>query len=116
VDVVLVLLVLGVLVLAVSAYLGVRLLWASRQLDAVPASEDGRIPVAPDGSVAAKVDARLQRTRVRLESIVMPEPVAGDDLAPSAFSLRDRAQTYGILGVGLLGLAGAVVLGALLML
>jgi hypothetical protein len=103
-------------VLAICLWLGIRLLWASRQLDGATTPEDSRIPVAPDGSVAAKVDSRLQRARARVETMVMPGPVPGDDLAPSAFSLRDRAQTYGILGLGLLGLAGAVVLGALLML
>ena len=107
----LVLLVLGALVLAALLWTGVRLLWAGHQLD------DGalRVPVAPDGSVAAKVDARLARTRVRLETLVMPE-LGHDELRASAGAFRDRAQTYVVLGLGLLGVAAALVVGFLLVL
>jgi hypothetical protein len=108
-----VLAVLLVLALLAASYVGVRLVWAGRQLD--DAGLGDRIPVAPHGSVAAKVDARLQRARVAVEGLVMVDEVPGDDLAPSPSALRERAQTYSVLGVGLLCLAGAVVFGALLL-
>jgi len=44
---------------------------------------------------------------------VMPE-VEPDELRPSAGAYRDRAQTYLILGAGLLGLAACLVIGILL--
>jgi hypothetical protein len=110
---VLVLLVPGALVLVVCLYLGVRLTWAGRQLDSVTHAE--RIPVAPQGSVAAKVDARLERARTRVETMVSVEEVQAEDVAPLPGTYRNRAQTYSVLGVSLIGLAAAVAIGALLL-
>ena len=107
--------VLGALVLAALLWVGVRLLWAGRQLDGATHGGSTRIPVAPSGSVAAKVDARLQRARSSVETFVMPE-VDGDELHPSAGAFRQRAQTYVVLGTGLLGLAAMLVIGFLLVL
>ena len=109
------LLVLGVLVLLALLWVGVRLLLAGRQLDSVTTDGSARIPVAPSGSVAAKVDARLQRARSSVETFVMPE-VDGDELHPSAGASRQRAQTYLVLGTGLLGLAACLVIGFVLVL
>ncbi len=85
--------IIGAVVLAALLWVGVRLLWAGRQLDDIDARRLHRIPVAPSGSVAAKVDRRLQRTRAALETLVMPE-VEQEELHPSAGAFRDRAQTY----------------------
>jgi hypothetical protein len=115
VEGVLVLLILGVLVLAALVWGGSRLLLAGRQLDEVTPQGSTRIPVAPAGSVAAKIDARLQRTRTALETLVMPE-VEREELHPSAGAFRQRAQTYVVLGSCLLGLAATLVIGILLVL
>jgi hypothetical protein len=111
---VLVLLVLGALVLVVLLWVGVRLLLAGRQLDGVTPAGSHRIPVAPTGSVASKVDSRLQRARAAVETLVMPE-VEREELHPSAGAFRARAQTYLVLGTGLLGLAATLVVGFLLL-
>src|SRR5207244_4009502 len=95
---VLALLVAAALVLAALLWVGVRLLWAGRQLDEATPEGAARIPVAPDGSVAAKVDSRLQRARARVETLVMIE-VDHEELRPSVAASRDRAQTYAVLGL-----------------
>ena len=64
--------------------------------------------------MAAKVDRRLQQTRAALETLVMPE-VEQEELHPSAGAFRDRAQTYVVLGAGLLGVAAMLVIGFLLL-
>lgn len=110
-----VLVVLGALVLAALLWVGVRLLLAGRQLDRLTPAGAARIPVARSGSVASKVDDRLQRTRSAVETLVMPE-VDHAELQPSPAALRERAQTYSVLGLGLLGVAAALVLGVLLLL
>jgi hypothetical protein len=115
VEGVLPLLIAGALVLVAFLWVGVRLLWAGRQLDDVTPVGSTRIPVAPAGSVAAKVDRRLQQTRSALETLVMPE-VDPQELHPSAGAFRERAQTYIVLGAGLLGLAAMLVIGFLLLL
>ena len=110
-----VLLILGLLVLAALVWVGVRLLLAGRQLDEVTPEGSTRIPVAPSGSVAAKVDQRLQQTRAAVETLVMPEEVAPEELQPSVGAHRHRAQTYVVLGTGLLGLAVTIGVGILLL-
>jgi hypothetical protein len=107
--------ILGALVLVVLLWVGARLLLAGRQLDELTPEGSTRIPVAPSGSVAAKVDSRLQRTRSALETLVMPE-VEREELHPSAGAFRHRAQTYVVLGAGLLGVAAMLAIGILLML
>jgi hypothetical protein len=114
VDDVLPLVIIGSLVLASLLWGGIRLLWAGRQLDDLTPAGSTRIPVAESGSVAAKVDRRLQQTRAAVETLVMPE-VEQEELHPSAGAFRDRAQTYVVLGTGLLGLAAMFVIGFLLM-
>ena len=110
---VLALVIIGTLVLTAFLWVGARLLVAGRQLDDVTPAGSTRIPVAPRGSVAAKVDRRLQQTRSALETLVMPE-VEREELHPSAGAFRHRAQTYVVLGAGLLGLAAMLVVGFLL--
>ena len=106
--------IIGAIVLAALLWVGVRLLWAGRQLDEMTPDGSSRIPVARSGSVAAKVDRRLQRTRAAVETLVMPE-VEQEELHPSAGAFRHRAQTYVVLGTGLLCLAAMLVTGFLLM-
>ena len=106
--------ILGAVVLVSLLWVGFRLLWAGRQLDDITPVGSSRIPVAPSGSVAAKVDRRLQQTRAALETLVVPD-VEQEELHPSAGAFRDRAQTYVVLGTGLLGLAAMLVIGFLLL-
>ena len=110
------LLVLGLVVLAVALVVGIRLLLAGHQLDRATPEGAAGVPVAPQGSVAAKIDARLQRTRTAVETLVMVDGVEEDDVEPSAGAFRDRAQTYGVLGACLVGLAVVVAIGVLLLL
>lgn len=111
---VLALVIIAALVLVGLLWFGVHLLWAGRQLDDVTPAGSTRIPVAPSGSVAAKVDRRLQQTRAAVETLVMPE-VEREELHPSAGAFRHRSQTYVVLGTGLLGLAAMLVIGFLLL-
>jgi hypothetical protein len=111
---VLVLVIPGALVLVGLLWVGIRLMLAGRQLDGATPAGSRRIPVARSGSVAAKVDSRLQQTRAALETLVMPD-VPREELHPSAGAFRDRAQTYLVLGAGLLGLAATLVVGVLLL-
>jgi hypothetical protein len=99
--------VLGLVVCVAIAWAGVRLLRAGRQLETVPVLEQG--------SVAAQVDRRLQAARTRVETLVMPE-VEETELRPSAGAFEQRAQTYSVVGLGLLGLAAVFALGVLLLL
>ena len=106
--------IIGAVVLAALLWMGLRLLWAGRQLDDITPVDSSQIPVAPSGSVASKVDRRLQQTRAALETLVMPE-VEQEELHPSTGAFRDRAQTYLVLGAGLIVLAASLVIGFLLM-
>jgi hypothetical protein len=106
--------IIGAVILAALLWVGIRLLWAGRQLDELTPTGSTRIPVAQSGTVAAKVDRRLQQTRAALETLVMPE-VEQEELHPSAGAFRYRAQTYVVLGTGLLCLAGTLVVGFVLM-
>jgi hypothetical protein len=108
------LVIIGALVLVALLWGGLRLLQAGRELDELTPEGSTRIPVAPSGSVAARVDSRLQRTRAAVETLVMPE-VEQEELHPSAGAFRFRARTYVVLGTGLLGLAATLVIGILLL-
>lgn len=99
--------VLGLVVCVAMTWAGVRLVHAGRQLEAAS--------TAAQGSVASKVDSRLLAARTRVETLVMPE-VDETELKPSAGAFAQRAQTYSVVGLGLLGLAAAFALGVLLLL
>jgi len=110
-----VLIVLGALLLVAFVWGGVRLLLAGRELDEGSARGSHRSPVAARGGVADKVDRRLQQARATLETLVMPE-VEEEELRPSAGAYHHRAQTYLVLGAGLLGVAASLLIGILLVL
>lgn len=103
-GVVMLLLVFPVLLLAAFVWTGSRLVVAGRQVERAQA-----------GSTARSVDRRLAEARVRVETLVMPE-VEADELVASAGAHESRAQTYSVVGLGLLGLAAAIALGVLLLL
>jgi hypothetical protein len=100
----------AIVVLVLAALVGAVVLRAGRELEG-----SRGIPVAARGSVAARVDAGLQRTRLAVEELVLPETDTAE-VMPSAAAQRNRAQTYVIIGTGLLGLAAAVLIGLLLVL
>jgi hypothetical protein len=110
-----VLIALGVLVLAALVWGGVHLLLAGRELDESTPGGSHRLTTPATGGVADKVDRRLQHARAALETLVMPE-VEHDELQPSAGAYRHRAQTYLVIGTGLLGLAASLLIGILLVL
>jgi hypothetical protein len=99
-------LILGLIVLLLLATAGLTLVKASRDLDA---ADDGDL-----GPVTGFVDERLQRTRVAVDTLIQPDagPV---DVRPSRHALRERATTYGIFGLGLVGIATFVAIGYVLL-
>lgn len=99
-------LILGMIVLVLLATAGLTLVKAGRDLDAADDSELG--------PVTGFVDERLQRTRVAVDTLIQPD-VAPVDVRPSRHALRERATTYGIFGLGLLGIAAFVVVGYVLL-
>jgi hypothetical protein len=99
-------LILGMIVLALLATAGLTLIKASRDLEAADDSDLG--------PVAGFVDERLQRTRVAVDTLIQPD-VTPADVRPSRHALRERATTYGVFGLGLVGIAVVVVAGYVLL-
>ena len=99
-------LILGMIVLVLLATAGLTLIKASRDLEA---GDDSDL-----GSVTEFVDDRLQRTRVAVDTLIQPD-VAAVDVRPSRHALRERATTYGVFGLGLVGIAAFVVVGYVLL-
>lgn len=95
-------LILGLVTLTLVLTAGVALLKAGRDIDAADDSEVG--------TVAGLVDGGLQRTRVAVDTLIQPE-VSVTEVEPSPHALRERATTYAVFGLGLLGVAAFVVLG-----
>lgn len=108
------LLILCALVLVALVWSGVRLLWAGRQLDDATPTRAGHVPVAPADSLAAKVDDRLQRARTAVDTLIQPD-VTLAETRPSRHATRERATTYAMFGLGLVGIAAFVVIGLLLL-
>ena len=97
--------ILGLLALALVATAGLTLLKAGRDLDA---ADD-----ADAGAVAGLVDDRLHRARTAVETLVTPD-VRQADLRPSASAHHNRAATYALFGIGLVGIVAFVVVGLVL--
>jgi hypothetical protein len=98
-------LILGMIALALLATAGLTLIKASRDLEAADDSDLG--------AVTGFVDERLQRTRTAVDTLIQPD-VTLADLRPSRHALRERATTYGVFGLGLVGIAAFVVIGYVL--
>jgi hypothetical protein len=98
--------ILGLLTLLLVVTAGLTLLKAGHDLDAADDSDAG--------AVAGLVDDRLHRARAAVETLVMPD-VRPADLRPSADAHRNRAATYAMFGVGLIGIAAFVVVGLVLL-
>ena len=97
--------VLGMIVLAALATIGLALVKAGRDLDR--RADD-------PGLLAGLVDGSLQRTRTAVDTLIQPDAAPGD-VRPTGHAMGERATTYGVFGVGLLGIAAFVVVGILLL-
>ena len=95
-------LILGMIVLALLATAGLTLIKAGRDLEAADDSDLG--------VVAEFVDERLLRTRTAVDTLIQPDATIAD-VRPSRHALRERATTYGVFGLGLVGIAAFVAVG-----
>jgi len=98
--------ILGLLALILLATVGLMLLKAGRDLDT---ADD-----ADAGAVAGLVDDGLSRARTAVETMVTPD-VRDADLRPSAAAHHNRAATYAVFGIGLVGIAAFIVIGLVLL-
>jgi len=101
-------LVLGMILLALVATAGLALFKASRDIEAADASDHSDL-----GLVAGFVDDNLQRTRTAVDTLIQPD-VTVAEVRPSRHALRERATTYAVFGLGLVGIVAFVVIGSLL--
>jgi hypothetical protein len=101
-----VMLIFGMIILALLATAGLTLIKASRDLDAADDSDLG--------AVTGFVDERLRRTRTAVDTLIQPDSSAAD-VRPSRHALRERATTYGVFGLGLVGIAAFVAIGYVLL-
>ena len=88
---------------------GGLLLKAGRDVEVAESSEEARL-----GRLSTLVDQRLQRTREAVDVLIQPD-VHPDDVRPSDSAMRNRAQTYLVVGGGLVGIAVLMTLGVLLL-
>jgi hypothetical protein len=104
--------VLPLVIWALAAILlvaGGLLLKAGRDLDTARSDDEAEV-----GAVAALVDQRLQRTREAVDVLIQPD-VHPDEVRPTESAMHNRAQTYLVLGGGLVGIAVLMTLGVLLL-
>jgi hypothetical protein len=99
-------LILGMIVLVLVAAAGLTLVKASRELEAADDSDLG--------PVAGFIDESLQRTRTAVDTLIQPDATLAE-VRPSRHALRERATTYGVFGLGLVGIAAFVVIGTVLL-
>ena len=88
---------------------GGLLLKAGRDVDVAESSEHWQ-----PGRVSTLVDDRLQRTRQAVDVLIQPD-VHPDEVRPTESAMRNRAQTYVVVGGGLVGIAVLMTLGVLLL-
>ena len=89
---------------------GGLLLKAGRDVEVAESGDDeSRL-----GRVSTLVDDRLQRTRQAVDVLIQPD-VDPDEVRPTESAMRNRAQTYQVLGGGLVGIAVLMTLGVLLL-
>jgi len=88
---------------------GGLLLKAGRDVDVAESGDESEL-----GGVAALVDGRLQRTRQAVDVLIQPD-VHPDEVRPTESSMRNRAQTYLVIGGGLVGIAVLMTVGVLLL-
>ena len=101
------LIVLGIVLLALAVF-GLTLVKAGRDIDAADDSGDSEV-----GFVAGLIDDNLQRTRTAVDTLIQPD-VTVAEVRPSRHALRERATTYAVFGLGLVGITAFIVVGLLL--
>jgi|SRR3712207_2501736 len=94
---------------AVFIVLGGLLLKAGRDVEVAESSHEGRL-----GRVSGLVDDGLQRTRHAVDVLIQPD-VHPDEVRPTESAMRNRAQSYQVLGGGLVAIAVLMTLGVLLL-
>jgi hypothetical protein len=99
-------LILGMIVLALVAAAGLTLVKAGRELEAADDSDLG--------AVTGFIDESLMRTRTAVDTLIQPDATLAE-VRPSRHALRERATTYAVFGLGLVGIAAFVVIGLVLM-
>ena len=87
---------------------GGLLLKAGRDVDVAESGDRRQL-----GRVSTLVDDRLQRTRQAVDVLIQPD-VHPDEVRPTESAMRNRAQTYVVVGGGLVGIAVLMTLGVLL--
>jgi hypothetical protein len=97
------------LLAALLLIIGGLLLKAGRDLEVAESSDQARL-----GPVGALVDGRLLRTRQAVDVLIQPD-VHPDEVRPTESAMRNRPQTYQVLGAGLIGIAVLMTLGVLLL-
>lgn len=100
------LIVLGIVLVITAATAGLTLLKAGRDID----TREG----GDAGLVAGLVDGSLARTRTAVDTLIQPD-VAVAEVRPSRHALRERATTYAVFGLGLVGIAAFIVVGIVLL-
>ena len=89
--------------------LGGLLLKAGRDVEVAESGDEARL-----GRVSTLVDQRLQRTRQAVDVLIQPD-VHPDEVRPTESAMRNRAQSYQVLGGGLVAIAVLMTLGVLLL-
>jgi hypothetical protein len=102
-------LVLGMILLALVATAGLALVKAGRDIDAADERDHSGL-----GLVAGFVDDNLQRTRTAVDTLIQPD-VTVAEVQPSRHALSERATTYAVFGLGLVGISAFVVVGFVLL-
>jgi hypothetical protein len=102
-------LVLGMILLALVATAGLALVKAGRDIDAARDRESGDL-----GMVAGFVDGNLRRTRTAVDTLIQPD-VTVAEVRPSRHALHERATTYAVFGLGLVGITAFIVIGLVLL-
>jgi hypothetical protein len=97
------------IIAAVLLVLGGLLLKAGRDVEVAESGSERRL-----GRVSGLVDDRLQRTRQAVDVLIQPD-VHPDEVRPTESAMRNRAQTYQVLGGGLIAIAVLMTLGVLLL-
>jgi hypothetical protein len=99
------LIVLGIILVVAFGAAGLTLLKAGRDIEN---REDDA------GLVAGLVDGSLTRTRTAVDTLIQPD-VTLAEVRPTQHARRERATTYAVFGLGLVGIAAVMVVGLLLL-
>jgi hypothetical protein len=100
------LIVLGVVLVVAAATAGLTLLKAGRDIEVRRAGDAG--------PVAGLVDGSLSRTRTAVDTLIQPDVTVAEVL-PSRHAFSERATTYAVFGLGLVGIAACIVVGLALL-